>query len=357
MVQIPHPVESGDFTREVVWAAAAPPLAEPVTVAEGILWLRLALPFKLDHINLWLLDDGDGWTLIDTGYGDARTSAIWDGLLASGKFAGKPLARILATHFHPDHLGQAGRLCRRFDLPLFMTRTEWLTGRMLQLDVSEEFIAAGIAQDRRAGLSPELLERRRDRGNAYRPGVTPVPASIEILEAGDAFVAGGTRWEVMVGRGHSPEMVTLFSRERNILIGGDQLLPRITPVVGLWPTSPERDPLGVFVASIDQYDALPEDVLVLPSHERPYRGLKVRLAQLRAHHRARLDETEALCRVPTTAAQVMAGLFPKDLDLHQLGFALAETLAHLVALERAGRVVRHRRADGVEIWQSTGRAG
>ncbi|MCS7267277.1 MAG: MBL fold metallo-hydrolase [Geminicoccaceae bacterium] len=351
MVRIPQPVESGDFAREVVWAAPPPPLETPVPIAEGIFWLRFALPFKLDHINLWLLDDGDGFTLVDTGYGDARTTALWDALLADGHILGKPLARILATHFHPDHLGQAGRLCRRFDLPLLMTRTEWLTGRMLQLDTSEEFVAAGLAQDRRAGLDPELVARRRDRGNAYRPGVTPVPASIEILEAGDELVSAGTRWKVVVGRGHSPEMVTLYSAERRILVAGDQLLPRITPVVGLWPTSPERNPLGVFVESLARYEGLPEDVLVLPSHERPYRGLAVRLAQLRAHHRARLDETEALCREPATAAEVMARLFPKELDLHQIGFALAETLAHLVALEHEGRIVRRRRPDGVEIWQ------
>lgn len=346
------PVERGDPAHEVVWAAPVPALDEPVPLAEGILWLRLALPFKLDHINLWLLDDGPSWTLVDTGYGDARTTAVWDGLLAGGGILGKPLGRILATHFHPDHLGQAGRLCRAFDLPLLMSRSEWLTGRMLQLDTSEEFVAAGLAQDRRAGLDPDLVARRRDRGNAYRPGVTPVPASIEILEAGDEFAAGGTRWRVMIGRGHSPEMVTLYSAERRILIGADQLLPRITPVVGLWPTSPERDPLGSFVRSIEQYEALPEDVLVLPSHERPYRGLRPRLGQLRAHHRARLEETLALCRQPTTAATVMAELFPKELDLHQIGFALAETLAHLVALEREGRVVRRRDAQGVEHWQA-----
>jgi glyoxylase-like metal-dependent hydrolase (beta-lactamase superfamily II) len=352
VVAIPSPVERGDPAQDVVWAAPVPPLNEPVPIAEGIFWLRLALPFKLDHINLWLLDDGASWTLVDTGYGDARTSAVWDGLLPGGKLFGKPLGRILATHFHPDHLGQAGRLCRAFGLPLLMTRTEWLTGRMLQLDTSEEFVAAGLAQDRRAGLSAELIERRRDRGNAYRPGVSPVPASIEILEAGDELEASGTRWRVLVGRGHSPEMVTLFSAERGILIGADQLLPRITPVVGLWPTSPERDPLGAFVRSIAQYEALPEELLVLPSHERPYRGLRPRLAQLRAHHRARLDETAALCRRPTTAAEVMAGLFTKELDLHQVGFALAETLAHLVALEREGRVVRRTRADGVDLWEA-----
>lgn len=350
MVRIPTPVERGDPAQEVVWAAPVPPLNEPVPVAPGIVWLRLALPFKLDHINLWLLDDGPSWTLVDTGYGDARTTAVWDGLLVGGRLLGKPLGRVLATHFHPDHLGQAGRLCRAFDLPLLMTRTEWLTGRMLQLDTSEEFVAAGLAQDRRAGLPAELVERRRDRGNAYRPGVTPVPASIEILEAGDELEAAGTRWRVLVGRGHSPEMATLFCEERGILIGADQLLPRITPVVGLWPTSPERDPLGVFVRSIDQYEPLPEDVLVLPSHERPYRGLRPRLAQLRAHHRARLDETAALCRAPVTAAEVMAGLFTKELDLHQIGFALAETMAHLVALEREGRVVREAGPDGADRW-------
>ncbi len=347
MVQRTAPVETGDPTREVVWAAPVPELGRPVELVPGIRWLRLALPFALDHINLWLLDDGEGCTLIDAGYGDARTRAIWEALLA-GPLAGRPIRRILATHFHPDHLGQAGWLCRKLGVPLLMTRTEWLTGRMLQLDTSPEFVEAGLAQDRRAGLPEALVRRRAERGNAYRLGVTPVPATIELLADGDRLEIGGTVWQVIVGRGHAPEMATLFSAERRILIAADQLLPRITPVVGIWPTTPERDPLGAFVESLDRFDDLPWDTLVLPSHERPYRGLHPRLAGLRAHHEARLARTAELCARLTTVAEVMAGLFDRELDLHQTGFAVAETLAHLRALERRGAIRRWTEPDGVD---------
>lgn len=310
------------------------------------MWLRLPLPFALDHVNVWLLADGAGWTLVDTGYGDEATRAIWERVLA-----GRPLTRLIVTHFHPDHAGLAGWLAARAEVPLAMSRNEWLTTRWLALDGSEQLLESADAHYAAAGLSRELRQRLRARGNAYRRGVTLPPASFSRLAAGDAVMIGGVCWRLIIGEGHAPEQVTLWSAEHNLLLAADQLLPRISPVVGVWPVQPEADPLGDFQRSLERYAALPEDVLVLPAHDRPYRGLHARRRQLAEHHAGRLARVASLCRTPRTTAEVMDGLFAANLDLHQRGFALAETLAHLNRLLAEGRVARWREA-GVWRWRS-----
>ncbi len=194
--------------------------------------------------------------------------------------AGRPVARLLVTHFHPDHMGLAGWLAEASGAPLLMSRTEWLMGRMLALDDTPAFVEAGARHDAAAGLDAEMVRLRRERGNLFRRSVVPPPASFERLVAGDELVAAGTHWRVIVGEGHAPEQVTLYSAERRILIAADQLLPRITPVVGVWAHAPDSDPLGDFLRSLDRYADLPEDCLVLPSHGRPYRGLHRRIAEL-----------------------------------------------------------------------------
>jgi glyoxylase-like metal-dependent hydrolase (beta-lactamase superfamily II) len=330
---------TGGLAPGVTYARAAPELGVPVEVVPGIHWLRLPLPFALDHVNLWLIGDERGWTLVDTGYGDAPTRERWEALLA-GPLAARPITRILVTHFHPDHAGLAGWLAARTGADLLMPRTEWLTARWLALDESEDFVAANVAHYRRAGVEGDLLERLRGRGNAYRRGVSLVPGSYRRIAHGDLLSLGGTGWRVIVGEGHAPEQATLFSPERGLLIAADQLLPRITPVVGVWSTLPEADPLGDFDASLARYADLPEGTLVLPSHDRPYQGLHARRDSLARHHAERLQRVLEICREPRTTFAIAGALFRRPLDLHQTGFAIAETLAHLNRLLALGQVQR-----------------
>ena len=319
-------------------------LDQPVAIAPGLHWLRTSLPFALDHINIWLLDDGDAWTIIDTGVGDEPTAVLWDRLRA-GRLDGKPVARVLVTHFHPDHIGQAGRLCQATGAPLLMSQTEWLTGRALALDDSRDFVEQGRRFDRLCGLAPDLVERRRERGNLYRRAVTMPPPAIEVLRAGQVIGLGESRWTVMVGQGHAPEQVTLYSPERNILIAADQILPKITPVIAVWSSMMEDDPLGDFRRSLHQYRALPEDVLVL--HGLPFLGLHQRIDQLEAHHEERLARTFELCAAATTVDHVMRRLFDKrPLELRDIGFAMGETVAHLNRLIRSGHIERTLQLDG-----------
>ena len=309
----------------------------PVEVATGILWLRLPLPFALDHVNVWLLDDGDGWTLVDTGIGDGRSRTIWERLLTA-ELAGRPIRRIIATHFHPDHIGLAGWLTERLDAAFSTSRTEWLSARLLALDTTEGYAEAGRSYDVAAGLAPDLVEARFAAGNRYAPSVSIPPPAYEPVVAGDAIRMGGSSWRVLVGEGHSPEMLTFYSAERNILIAADQVLPRISPVVAVWPSTPAADPLRDFLRTLPQYLELPEDCFVLPSHDAPFQSLHERIRTLVRHHEERLELTLGACAEPVTLARIVPQLFRRKLDAQQLGFALGETLAHVNHLLHQGRL-------------------
>lgn len=349
---MPFEVDPGaESAGEVTAPFPVPAFDQAVAVAEGIFWLRVRLPFALNHVNLWLCDDGDGWTIVDTGYGDAATRAVWEGLL-DGLMAGRPVRRLLATHFHPDHFGLAGWLCARTDAELVMSRLEWLTARMLAFDTTDASLAATEAAYRRAAMPIEVIEKQRARGHAYRRGVSEPPACYRRLVAGDRLELAGSRWEVMIGEGHAPEQVTLYSEERRILLAADQILPKISPVIGVWSSQPDADPLGDYLRSLEPYRALPADCRVLPSHGGTFHGLHRRLEELVGHHEQRLEATLEACAAPVPAVTVLRRLFRRDLDAHQMGFALGETLAHLNYLMHQGVVERWTTADGTQLYQA-----
>jgi len=318
---------------------------EPCEIVAGLFGLRLELPFALDHVNIWLCDERDAWTAIDAGLADERTRERWADL-RRGLLADRPLKRVLATHYHPDHMGLAGWLCEETGAELWTSRTEWLLARLYAQDVSDEWVAAGRRFDRRAGLDGALIEERAARGNLYRHRVVPPPASFRRVQDGDRLRLGGAEWQVIVGRGHAPEMICLFDAARGVLIAGDQVLPRISPNVSVWPSEPQANPLAEFLASLARFRELPEDCLVLPSHGLPFRGLHARIDQLIAHHQERLAATLEACVGPTTVAEVIPKLFDRPLDRHQLQFALGESLAHINYLVDRGELLAQPDRDG-----------
>jgi glyoxylase-like metal-dependent hydrolase (beta-lactamase superfamily II) len=327
---------------------APPAPGATIEVAPRIHWLRMPLPFALDHINLWLLADDDGFALVDCGYGDGPTRALWEQHFAA-VLAARPLARIVATHCHPDHVGNAAWLSARTGAPVAMTHAEFLTAHALAGQHGGYGAAPTIALFRKHGMAPEHIAAFDARGNPYRRGVPELPATFDRLLDGDTRTLGGTAWTVVEGHGHSPEHASLFSRERGVLISGDMLLPKISTNVSVWAPEPDGDPLRRFLDSIAAFETLPPDTLVLPSHGLPFRGIPVRVAQLRAHHDARLSELAAAVAAapaPVSAADVVPVLFRRELDLQQRYFAMGEAIAHLNRLWRAGRVVRDVAADG-----------
>lgn len=323
-------------------AAAAPePPGGAAEVAPGVLRVRMPLPFALDHINLWLLADGDGWTLVDTGIGDDATRACWE-RLGRTALGGRPVRRILCTHHHPDHLGLAGWLAGRWGAEVWCSRGEWGEARAALEAPAAELEAAALAYYRRAGVPVGEAERLAPQVHTYRQMVVPLPERHRVIRDGETIAIGDTPWRVVVGRGHAPEHVCLHAPGREILIAGDQVLPRISPNVAVWPMEPDADPLAEFLGTLEALGRLPGDPLVLPSHGAPFSGLRRRLGELALHHRERLEQVLAACAHRRTAWQVTQALFPRELDAHQSTFALGESLAHLNHLVARGLLERGR---------------
>jgi glyoxylase-like metal-dependent hydrolase (beta-lactamase superfamily II) len=331
------------------------PWAEPpapgttLTIAPGIRWLRMPLPFALNHINLWLLDDGDGVAIVDTGLGLPDTRELWDRIFAN-ELHGKRVTRVIATHFHPDHFGNAGWLTERWKVELWCTQAEVMAAHLAcARDDAGDIIR--MEHYRRHGVVAEALERLRERGNHYSSLVPTLPISYRCMREGDRVVIGGRSWQVMVVLGHAPEHASLWCAAANVLISGDQVLPKITTNVSVWADRPHDDPLRLYLDSLARFRPLPADALVLPSHGLPFRGLHARLDALRAHHDERLAETLGALSEPRAAAELIPVLFRRQLDTHQLSFAIGEALAHLNYLEVEGSVTRSLGPDGIERFQ------
>jgi glyoxylase-like metal-dependent hydrolase (beta-lactamase superfamily II) len=311
-------------------------------VAPGIYWLRMPLPFQLNHINLWLVEEKDGWTIVDCGINSQPTRDLWEKIFAE-KLLGKPVTRVVATHLHPDHVGLAGWLCARWNAPLLMTLGEYMSAIAARNDFIENEDVRGAHLARNGVPADRIALFHRHKGG-YAKGVVPLPTAFQRMIHAHPITLGGHRWDVIVGRGHAPEHASLWCPELNVLIAGDQVLPKISTNVGVWPNEPLADALTWFLDGFSRFRRLPADALVLPSHGFPFIGLHTRLDQLVAHHDARLnDMTTAIARRGAEGAtgwDMVPVLFPRHLDNNQVVFAFGETLAHLHCLETRARVKR-----------------
>jgi glyoxylase-like metal-dependent hydrolase (beta-lactamase superfamily II) len=334
-----------------------PAAGATLEVAPGVRWIRMGLPFALDHINLWLLrdtlDGREGWTVVDCCVTRDEAKAHWEQIFAT-QLEGLPVLRVIVTHMHPDHIGLAHWLCERWSTPehpcrLWVSATDYYMAR-INSQGETSFGGDGAARFFAShGLTDsDSLAKVRARTGYYASMVPAVPDHFRRLMDGETVAIGGHGWRCISGYGHAPEHIALHAQSLGVLIAGDMVLPRISTNVSVHDVEPEADPLTAFLASIDKLGALPPDTLVLPSHGKPFTGLHVRIEQLHAHHRDRLDEVLAACtQAPASAADMLPVLFKRKLDLHQTTFAMGEAVAHLHTLWHAGKLQRTQDAQGV----------
>jgi glyoxylase-like metal-dependent hydrolase (beta-lactamase superfamily II) len=324
-------------------------------VAPGVLWLRMGLPFALNHVNLWLLEDeyaGEhgsqrGWTVVDSGISNETTQACWESIFA-GRLRGMPIVRLIATHCHPDHVGLAHWLCERWNAPLWMTAGEYAFARMMSANLPGVEGDAMLQHFARHGaLDAAMQDKLQQRKSHYHTLVPALPPAYRRMHEDQAIAIGGRQWRVITGFGHAPEHASLYCASLKLLISGDMVLPRISTNVSVSAVEPESNPVQLYLDSLAKFRDLPQDTLVLPSHGKPFRGLHTRIAQLNEHHAARLAEVAEACATPQSAADIVPVMFKRELDGHQMMFALGEALAHLNKLWFDGVLARRTGADGI----------
>ena len=326
----------------------APGFGEVIDVAPGIKWCRLPLPFRLDHVNIYLIEDGDGWSILDTGLFDKATVGIWKSLV-DGPLSGIKLKRIIVTHHHPDHIGMAGWLAEEHGLPLLTSQTAFLLCNNISLNPSamrkrqyREFYLSH-------GMPLETAKLVGSFGNDYQSMVSPLPITFLRLMAGDTLEFGTRQFKVLTGDGHAPEQIMLYCHDEKILLSADQVIVKITPNISVLASEPNGDPLGHFMRSIREIkNRLPDDILVLPGHQLPFYGLHERCDELLEHHEERCHLVYKSCQEePKSASDLVPVLFHRELDPHQLSFAFCETLAHINRVLRKTNLTKFKSKDGI----------
>jgi glyoxylase-like metal-dependent hydrolase (beta-lactamase superfamily II) len=322
-------------------------------VAPGVHWIRMPLPFALDHINLWLIRDNiegiNGWTIVDCGIARDEVKALWRQVF-DNVLDGLPVLRVVVTHMHPDHVGLAHWLCAHWKVPLWMSMTDYMTARLWS-EGNDSNAAGGEGAyhhfHAHGMRDPDSLEQIRARSSYYKGLVPAMPPQFVRLMDHDHLEIGGAKWRVIAGYGHAPEHLSLFCADKGVLISGDMVLPRISTNVSVHNLEPLGNPLPLYLNSLKAYADLPNETLVLPSHGKPFVGLHERIAQQHEHHDERLAEVLTACETPMSTFDIVPVLFKRKLDLHQMTFAMGEAAAHLHMLYFAGKLKRLVADDGL----------
>ena len=345
MKQNPSPMNTDEKELDYFLGEHLPSPCTLTAVAPGVFWLRMFLPFALDHINLWLLRDHyegrEGWAIVDCCLDQSSAREQWQQVFDNG-LEGLPVLRVFVTHLHPDHLGLAHWLCDYWKVPLWISATDYHTAHSLIHPSNPQHKEQATAFMKMNGITDaKVLSAVTQRNFQFGHMVPALPSHYVRLHDGLNVTIGEKRWQCISGYGHAPEHIALYCESMNVLISGDMVLPRISTNISVYHSEPLANPLQLFLDSLKKFDHLPSDCLCLPSHGKPFRGLHTRIRQLNKHHAERLQELREACASNAlSASEAMGVLFKRELDAHQSTFALGESLAHLHLLWWAGELQR-----------------
>ncbi|MDC3093078.1 MBL fold metallo-hydrolase [Paracoccaceae bacterium] len=323
-------------------------------IIEGVYWFPMPLPMMgPDYVNCYILDDGQEIALVDTGANIGDCKNIWETTLKK-HFPKKKISNVYVTHHHPDHIGLAGWLCEKYNTEMICSRTAYLMAKMLSLDVHERVSASTELFWKQAGMSQQMLEEKlRARPFNFGDGVSPLDKGFIRISENEIITINGVDWTVSMGNGHAPEHATFWSKELNMVLAGDQVLPGISSNLGVYPTEPNADTVGDWINSCKKFLELASDEhVVLPGHGRLFSGLPRRLVQLIENHESALKRIkESLEAEPKTAVELFKTIFKRDINKREYMLALHEAVGHVNHLRKTGLVNRHIRQDGAFIFE------
>lgn len=320
-------------------------------VADGVFWIRMPMGGKLAHINVWLLRDYDGWTVVDTGIYSEDVKKHWLEIFAK-HLEGKRVTRVIATHMHTDHTGLAGWICRHWDCELWMSRSDFYMCKVMAADGPSDVPEDAIRFYRRAGFTEERLDNYRRRFGQFGASIAPLPAGYRRIQDGQYIDIGGREWRAVIGSGHTPEHVCLYCPELKLIIAGDQILPKITPNVSVQPSEPYANPLRDWINSCNHFrELLPPNLLVLPAHQSLYEGVHERLTALIDWHEVALEKLYDMCDTPKRAVDVFPALFKSKINDTSFFPATGESIAHLHCAKERRMLVCEEDSYGVAWWR------
>jgi glyoxylase-like metal-dependent hydrolase (beta-lactamase superfamily II) len=308
--------------------AATPEPGKAVQIQPGIFWIRLPIPFELNHINVWLLQDGDGYTLVDTGISSNTTREAWQHILKE-VLNNRPIKRIIVTHFHPDHFGLARWLCELTGAEYAASEETGERTNFLLHKVDHHTVDVRAAFYEQHGIDDLEIFENFLKGNLYAAVVSGIPDKHSVLGEGESIIIGDKEWRVIMAYGHAPGHITLYCEALNLLISGDQILPTITSNISVYADQPDANPLDEYLESFKKFDTLPEDITVLPSHGKVFQGLRIRIGEIVGHHHQTLEKIHSTCEQAHSVMELVPKLFRRKLEGINSVLAFGETLAHL----------------------------